>query len=206
MNKYEFLAAVREGLSGIEKNDIDSSLDYYREIIDDKIESGLSEEDAIASLGDIEGIISEIRQGAAADTPEIGEFDPKWEQAGAQQATEDPVAENTVASAHVADSSNNDAQSILKTIANVVRIIVEVVFWCVTIPLVISGAITAAASLPILFSAFVMLFTGSAIQFTLMLGAALCSAGIGVLLTIGTIAAIRFFKRFNKRLRVILCE
>ena len=35
MNKQEFLQILREHLSGLSENDIEKSLDYYSEIIDE---------------------------------------------------------------------------------------------------------------------------------------------------------------------------
>lgn len=60
MNKLAFLSALRDRLSGMPKDDIDRSIDYYREIIDDRMEDGLTEEEAIAAIGSVEGIASQI--------------------------------------------------------------------------------------------------------------------------------------------------
>ena len=49
-------------LEKIEKPEIENWLKYYSEIIDDRIEDGQSEEDAVYSLGDIDAIIDEILQ------------------------------------------------------------------------------------------------------------------------------------------------
>lgn len=50
MNRFEYLAAVRERLQGLRESDITRSLDYYVEMIDDRMEEGLSEEEAVAAL------------------------------------------------------------------------------------------------------------------------------------------------------------
>ena len=60
MNKDSFLLALRNRLSGLPQEDIDASVDYYSEMIDDRIEDGLSENDAIKAIGNIEDIISQI--------------------------------------------------------------------------------------------------------------------------------------------------
>ena len=60
MNKYEFLGRLRERLSGLPQKDIDASLDYYAELIADKIEDGASEEEAVAAMGSIDEIVSQI--------------------------------------------------------------------------------------------------------------------------------------------------
>lgn len=51
MNKSEFLAQLSSRLSGFSQADIDTSLAYYNEMIDDRIEDGASEEDAVAAVG-----------------------------------------------------------------------------------------------------------------------------------------------------------
>ena len=65
MNKDAFLSALRDRLSGLPEEDIKMSLDYYNEIIDDRIEEGLGEEEAVLAVGDLEEIISQILM----DTP-----------------------------------------------------------------------------------------------------------------------------------------
>ena len=51
MNKNEFLSALEKELRGLPREDIEERLDFYSEMIDDKIEDGLSEEEAVAELG-----------------------------------------------------------------------------------------------------------------------------------------------------------
>lgn len=65
MNKQEFLAEIRDQLSEWPQKDIDKSLDYYAEMIEDRMEEGLSEEEAVAALGSTDEIVAQIRM----DTP-----------------------------------------------------------------------------------------------------------------------------------------
>lgn len=51
MRKSDFLTELRERLAGIFEADRKQSLDYYEEMIDDRIEEGLSEEDAVCAVG-----------------------------------------------------------------------------------------------------------------------------------------------------------
>lgn len=60
MNKAEFLAALRERLSGLPEEDFNKSIDYYTEMIDDRVEDGMSEEEAVACLGSMDEIITQI--------------------------------------------------------------------------------------------------------------------------------------------------
>ncbi len=60
MSKSEFLATLRENLKGVPEEDINKSLDFYAEMIDDRVEDGMSEEEAIEALGSMEEIINQI--------------------------------------------------------------------------------------------------------------------------------------------------
>ena len=60
MNKQEFLSQLREKLSGAPQSEIEDRLIFYGEIIDDRIEEGMSEEDAVKAVGDVDKIVTEI--------------------------------------------------------------------------------------------------------------------------------------------------
>ena len=59
MNKQEFITLLEKKLSGIPQDDINKTIDYYNEIILDKIDEGISEEEAVNSLGSIDEIIDQ---------------------------------------------------------------------------------------------------------------------------------------------------
>ncbi len=59
MNKQEFLIELRNGLSGLPKKDIEERLTFYSEMIDDRIEDGLSEEQAVLAVGTAKEIIAQ---------------------------------------------------------------------------------------------------------------------------------------------------
>lgn len=65
MSKQEFLERLREGLSGLPKNEVEERLNFYSEMIEDRIEEGFSEEVAVEEVGNVEEIIRET----VADTP-----------------------------------------------------------------------------------------------------------------------------------------
>lgn len=60
MNKKEFLEEIRRRLSHLPNKDVEKSIEYYEEMIDDSIEDGLSEEDAVASIGSVDEIVKVI--------------------------------------------------------------------------------------------------------------------------------------------------
>ncbi len=60
MTKTEFLDRLRHSLHGLSDKDVLNSLDYYAEMIDDRMEADMSEEDAVAALGLPEEVAREI--------------------------------------------------------------------------------------------------------------------------------------------------
>lgn len=60
MNKVDFILELNEKLYGAPSEEIEKSLDYYSEMIDDYIEDGLLEEEAVASVGTPEEIAKQI--------------------------------------------------------------------------------------------------------------------------------------------------
>lgn len=59
MTKNDFLKELEKGLSGLPKNDISERLDFYGEMIDDRMEEGLTESDAVAACGSVDEIVSQ---------------------------------------------------------------------------------------------------------------------------------------------------
>ncbi len=51
MTKSDFLNELKSRLNGFSQKDIDESLAYYNEMIDDRMEDGASEEEAVAAVG-----------------------------------------------------------------------------------------------------------------------------------------------------------
>ena len=65
MTKFEFLARLNEELTGIPQCDIEERLSFYSEMIDDRIEEGLSEDAAVSEMGSVKEIAEQI----VAETP-----------------------------------------------------------------------------------------------------------------------------------------
>ena len=62
MKKQEFLDRLKTSLWSMPEADQQRSLDYYTEMIDDRTEDGLSEEEAVAAIGDLDEIVKQILQ------------------------------------------------------------------------------------------------------------------------------------------------
>lgn len=59
MSKNEFLSALQLGLSGLPKDEIEERLNFYSEIIEDRMEEGLLEEEAVLAVGTVEEIVAQ---------------------------------------------------------------------------------------------------------------------------------------------------
>lgn len=60
MTKQEYLNKLAEELSGLPQDDIADRLDFYSEMIDDRTEDGVSEEEAVAMIGPVEEVAKQI--------------------------------------------------------------------------------------------------------------------------------------------------
>lgn len=58
MTKSEFLQQLREKMKGLPKTDIEDRVNFYIEMIDDRIEEGLSEEAAVRDIGNVDEIVT----------------------------------------------------------------------------------------------------------------------------------------------------
>lgn len=59
MNKQEFLGQLSKELLGLPQDEIDEQLEFYSEMIEDRKEEGLSEEEAIAAVGTAQEIVTQ---------------------------------------------------------------------------------------------------------------------------------------------------
>lgn len=60
MTKLEFLLALHDRLEGLPQEDVEERLRFYAEMIEDRMEEGLSEEEAVAEMGTVGEIAGQI--------------------------------------------------------------------------------------------------------------------------------------------------
>lgn len=60
MKKLDFLLALQENLSWLPPDDLEERLGFYSEMIDDRMDEGLPEEEAVAQIGDVGQIASQV--------------------------------------------------------------------------------------------------------------------------------------------------
>lgn len=73
MTKLTFLMSLKDKLSGLPRKDIEEQLSFYSEMIEDRVEEGLSEEEAVAAVGSLEDIVNQIQ----AEMPQINSAEGK---------------------------------------------------------------------------------------------------------------------------------
>ncbi len=60
MNKQEFMTELERKLSGLPQKEVSEQLGFFSEMIDDKIEDGCREEEAVASFGTVDEVAKQI--------------------------------------------------------------------------------------------------------------------------------------------------
>ena len=60
MDKREFLKNLRAALGGLPEDDLEERLLFYAEMIDDRVEDGLTEEEAVLKIGNVEDVAAQI--------------------------------------------------------------------------------------------------------------------------------------------------
>lgn len=65
MTKLEFLSQLERALSALPAAECADRLDFYREMIDDRMEEGLTEQQAVEAIGSVDTVVAQI----AADIP-----------------------------------------------------------------------------------------------------------------------------------------
>ena len=168
MKKQEFLDKLKGSLWAMPEADIRNSLEYYSEMIDDRMEDGLSEEAAVAAIGDLDEIVSQI----LSETPRPPQtVRPEEKRKSARENTKvwliillvlgSPVWIPLIASAAAAVFS------------------VYVGLWSVVISLYAVFFALAIAAIGCVFGSFFMI--GSMPKVIVAWGAALVCAGLSVL-------------------------
>lgn len=73
MTKLKFLLELEKKLSGLPQQDIEEQLTFYCEMIEDRVEEGISEEEAVAQIGTVEDIAAQILSEHTVGAPIYGE-------------------------------------------------------------------------------------------------------------------------------------
>lgn len=183
MNKIEFLAELKKSLAGLPEEDIQKSIDFYSEMIDDRTEDGVSEEEAVAALGGID----EIRAQILKDTP-------------LQKIVKERIKpKRTVRAWEVALLIIGAPLWLPLLIAAAsVLLAVYTVIWSVVVVLFSVDVSFFAVALGGIFGSLVLFITEQTLAGLLLLGGGLACAGLCILwffLCIGSVKGIIFISK-----------
>ena len=185
MNKKTFAETLRSRLSGLPKEDIERSVEFYCEMIDDRMEEGVTEEEAVAQIGSVDDVIAQIMQEMPTANLVVKKVKPKraltwWEIVLLVLGS--PVWLSVlIAVFAVAFSLYISAWAVIISL------------WSVWISLLCCGAGGVI-------SACVLMIQGNLWSGALMLGAGLVCAGVSILMFMVSNAVTKGFAMLTKRI------
>lgn len=166
MNKREFLEQIRSGLCDLPEEDAAKYLDFYGEMIDDRMEDGLTEDEAVEALGSVDSITAQIREEHQLPENEPVPAD-KRRKLRAWQI--------------VLLILGSPVWLPLVLAAGIILLAVFIVLWSVVITLYSVEASFAGVAVGGIAGSAVFLFSGEALQAAFLLGSGLICAGLAVL-------------------------
>ncbi len=185
MNKTQFLDELKRRLTGLPQSDLDERLEFYSEMIDDRMEDGLTEEEAVAEIGSVDEIVAQIM----ADIPLSKLVKEKVKQRRGLKAWEIVLL---VLGSPVWLPLGIAAFAVCLSLY-VVLWAVLVCFWAVDLALAVSalGGIAAAVF---------YVTKGNIAGAGMMLGAAILCAGLAILAFLGCLALTKGLLRLTKKM------
>ena len=199
VNKMQFLQAVREKTVHLPLSEVNRLLEYYNEMIDEAVEEGSSEEEAVARLGTWEEICLQIEDFRTS------------EPAVTEPIMEEPIPEQTIPTAE-----KKPKKRISLPMWAIVLLILTAPVWgaivlslgiavlAVVAAIVMTGGTLVVTLFAVVISlaavgvvgipaAFVLFFTGSTATGLLSLGGGLVCGGFAILGWFLCIAFAKFF-------------
>ena len=183
MDKLDFLLALDKRLGVLSETDRRASLDYYAEMLNDLIESGMTEQEAVASLGSVDAIAEEILMDVPL--PKL----VKAKMKGKRRVTGTELTLLIVG-----------FPIWFPILISVFAVIfsVYVSLWAVVISLYAADLSLAVSAPAALVGAILLFAAGQPASALLFLGAMLALAGLAILLFLGCNAAAKGVVRLGK--------
>lgn len=176
MTKSGFLDALRRRLSGLPRQEVEDRLAFWGEMIEDRREAGLSEEDAVRDIGSVEEIASQI----IADIP-LSKIAKERMQSKTQLRTWEIVL--LVLGSPIWFSLAIAAFSVILSL--------YAVLWSLVISIWAILASFAACAVGGLIAGVVFIGVGEAPSGVFLIGAGIVCAGLAILFIFGCKAATR---------------
>lgn len=173
MTKEEFLLGLQDAIKEYPSEETQKSMEYYSEMIDDRVEDGMTEAEAIASLGSIQDIADQIKCELPLTT--LVKYEAKKRKEGKKLPVWAIILLVISAPLWV---------SVLLCIL-MVLLSVYFTIWCVDFALWCMDLALAMGGIGGLLGMMVMFIQGSPSSAVCYLGFALMSAGLAVFLFLG---------------------
>ena len=187
MKKLDFILTLRSRLLCLPEDVADEWLLFYSEMIDDRMEEGLSEEEAVAAAGSMDEIVQQI----IAETPLA---------AIAKKSLKPKRRLNALEIVLLILGSPIWFSLLLSGFAVVFSI--YVVLWSVIISLWAVFVSVAISSIAVIVAGIVLICSGNALTGVVMLGAALICAGLSILMFFGCKAATKGILLLTKQIGI----
>ncbi len=185
MNKLDFLLRLKEALEGLPKDELEERLNFYSEIIDDRIEEGLSEDEAVAATGSVEEIAAQV----VAETPLVKIVKEKIKPKKKRKALEIVL---------ISVGSPVWVPILISLLA--VFFLIYVCLWAVVICLYASSFTCFGTALGGLTMAVVQMRSGQIPEGVALIGVSLALVGIGILIFVGSNLAAKGVVALTKKM------
>ena len=183
MTKNEFLSELCRALGSVPENDLFERVNFYSEMIDDRIEEGMTEEEAVAAMGSVE----EIASGIIADVP-LGKL------------VREKIKPRRSLAAWEILLLILGSPLWISLLAAAVAILVSLyaVLWSVVVCLWATEASLIGSALGGLVGGIVIAVVGNMLSGAALIGAALVCAGLSIFLLFGCLSATKGIARLSR--------
>lgn len=178
MTKIQLIEKLKNELSSLPADELENRLAFYSEMIDDRIEEGLSEEDAVAAIGDVDEIIDQLQADCSTLTEETIEV--VLEQEEGSQELPQPQKRKMRAWEIVLLALGSPLWIVLLAAAFIVLLSVYVIIWAITSSLWAVPTSFAGVSLGGLTVGIVSIVFGDITLGITLLGAAIACTGLAI--------------------------
>ena len=187
MNKQEFLSALESKLSKLPRKDVAERIKFYEEMIDDRIEDGLSEEEAVADIGSVDEIYEQFVKELPLLSIIKERVRPKRRMSGGKIAI---IASTAILWFPLLVAAFSILLSLLAVLWSLV-----ISAWAVLLSLAVSAPVGIVAGI-------LSLTTGNITQCVLLIGAGLVCAGLAIFAYFGSLYATKGSIALTKKMIV----
>ena len=183
MLKAEFLCILRMKLVGLPEQEVMDRIIFYSEMIDDRMDDGLTEEEAVGAVGDVDAVVNQI----ISDIPLKKIVKDKIKKKGRLKAWE--IALIIVGS---------PIWISLLVSAFAVCISVYASVWAVLVSLWATFGALAGSSIGLIAGGIIFSATTGIVQGIVFVGAGIASIGVAVFTFIGSLVLTRLTVKLTK--------